>query len=236
MFKNITWCGLALAAAGVVAVPSAQAGQRWDDKTRLTFSEPVEVPGHVLPAGTYTFKLLDSMSDRHIVRIFNADGSQVIATIMTIPDQRLKATDNTVIKFTEMPSGSPEAIRAWFYPGHTIGQEFVYSKRRAAQLAKVSHTVVPALTIDVTDEDAMKTAEIVAITPDEKEVPVAVAMRMPDVAPAAPAATVATAAPRARELPHTATAMPLVAVLGFGAIALALGLAAFGKRGSNASA
>ncbi len=44
----------------------------WNHKTKLPFSEPIEVPGKVLPAGEYTFKLMDSQSDRHIVEIYNA--------------------------------------------------------------------------------------------------------------------------------------------------------------------
>lgn len=233
MITNIKWCGVALL-VGVLAASNVEARQKWDDKTRLTFSEAVEVPGHVLPAGTYTFKLVDSNTNRHIVRILNADGSKVIATIMTVSDQRLKVTDKTVIKFTEMPKGSPEAIRAWFYPGNAIGQEFVYSKHRAAQLAKISHEAVPALTLDVTDETAMKTAALVEITPDEKEMPMAEMMSMPAEKPA-PVATVATAEPRRRQLPHTASSLPLVTLLGLTSLAFALCLMAFSKRAATAS-
>src|SRR5581483_5978816 len=161
---------------GLVAVAAAR-GDEWNKKTILTFSQPVEIPGHVLPAGTYTFQLADSSADRHIVRVFNADGSKILATVMTIPDYRLKATDETVIKFGEVPRGAPEAIRAWFYPGNTVGQEFVYPKARATELAKVTKTVVPAVMSDVADDvAALKSAPIVAITPDEQEMPVATAI------------------------------------------------------------
>ncbi len=224
--KNILWVGLTLSLLGLVSVAPASADER-DKKTILTFSQPFEIPGHVLPAGTYTFKVLDSLSDRHIVQVFDADGSKIIATVMAIPDYRLKGTDKTVIKFTEVPAGSPEAIRAWFYPGNTIGQEFVYPKRRALQLAKAGHIVVPAITDDVSDVDAMKTASIVAVTEEEKEMPVAAVIQ---TTPMDTQANTAMASARStRELPHTASSWPLVLMLGLGALGAGISLMAFGK-------
>ena len=111
----------------------------------MTFSEPAEIPGQVLPAGTYWFRLMDSPSDRDIVQILNADQTKSIAIILAIPDYRLKPTGKTVITFAERAAGSPEAIRAWFYPGDNYGQEFVYPKARAAQLAKVVKQAVPSM-------------------------------------------------------------------------------------------
>ena len=114
----------------------------------MTFSGPVEIPGvhlkgwSVLPAGTYVFKILDSQSDRHIVQIFNADETQIYATILAIPNYRLKATDKTVVTFRERPAGEPDALRAWFYPGRNWGEEFVYPKARAIALAKETNTPV----------------------------------------------------------------------------------------------
>ena len=43
----------------------------------MTLSAKKPVPGMVLPAGTYTFRLFDSTSDRHIVQIFNRKGTQL---------------------------------------------------------------------------------------------------------------------------------------------------------------
>ena len=110
---------------------STASAQSWNKRTSVTFSAPVEIPGvgaQVLPAGTYVFRLLDSQSDRHIVQIFNKDESHLYATILAIPNYRLKATDKTVMTFAERAAGDPQAIRAWFYPGDNSGQEFVYPK------------------------------------------------------------------------------------------------------------
>ena len=103
----------------VLVVPSATADE-WNRETVVTFSGPVEVPGagaQTLPAGTYVFKIVDAESDRHIVRIFNADKTHIFTTIIAIPNYRVLATDKTVITFSERPAGQPEALRAWFYPG-----------------------------------------------------------------------------------------------------------------------
>src|SRR5579872_366997 len=145
-FKAVTTvCGLALACA--LLAPNVKADE-WDKKTIITFSGPVEIPGvhlqgfGVLPAGTYVFKVLDSKSDRHIVQIFSKDELTVYATILAIPNYRLKATDKTVMTFRERPAGQPEALRAWFYPGRQWGEEFVYPKARAIVLAKETHEAV----------------------------------------------------------------------------------------------
>src|SRR2546430_9915918 len=127
---------------------STASAQPWNKKTTVTFSAPVEIPGisaQVLPAGTYVFRLLDSLSDRNIVQIFNKNESHLYATILAIPNYRLKATDKTVMTFGERRVGDPQAIRAWFYPGDNFGQEFVYPKTKALQLAQI--TKVPVLYI-----------------------------------------------------------------------------------------
>jgi len=231
MIKKFVWMAMSVSLLALVMASSAQADE-FDKKTVLTFSGPVEIPGHVLPAGTYIFKLADTMGDRHIVQVFNADGSQIIATFMAVPDYRLTATDQTVIKFREMPRGSPEAIRAWFYPGNTIGNEFVYPKHRALQLAKTAKAVVPATVVETSDADALKTAPIVAITPDEKEVPVTAAIQTTplDSDASRSSSTAGTAGVGPTHMPKTASALPLVVLFGLGALGAAFGLMVFGRR------
>ena len=96
---KVVFCLLAITLFSAALVPNARADQ-WNKKTVVTFSQSVEVPGKVLPAGTYTFQLLDSPSDRHIVEIFNADGSQIITTILAINNYRLEPTGETVMNFS----------------------------------------------------------------------------------------------------------------------------------------
>src|SRR5260370_17299502 len=105
-----------------------------DKKTIVTFSAPVEIPGKALPAGTYVFKVLDSQSNRNILQIFDKDEKQLYATVLAIPDYRLKPSDKPVIQFEERPSGTPEAVKAFFYPGDDYRLHFLSPHDRAVQI------------------------------------------------------------------------------------------------------
>jgi len=236
-FVKSIFAVFALTLLGATLAPGVHADE-WNKKTVMTFNQPVEIPGQILPAGTYTFVLLDSPADRHIVQIFNADGSHIIATVLAINDYRLKPTGDTVVKFAERSGDNPEALKAWFYPGDNFGQEFVYPKQRAIELAVIAKQPIPALAADSTD---LTLVPIVAETPEQKEVPVAeVIMVTPapaEVATPAPAVQVTTPAPvvetapapvvETQQLPQTASQLPLVMLLGLVALGVALALKRF---------
>jgi hypothetical protein len=234
MIKNCIWIGLTLSLVGFMS--ATVRADEWDGKMVLTFTQPVEIPGHVLPAGTYTFKLADSASDRHIVQIFNADESQIIATVLAIPHYRATPTDQRIVTFTESPAGSPETIRAWFYPGRALGQEFVYPKPRATQLAKAAKAPVPAIAGEAADPD-LRTVPVVAVTPDATEIPVAMAIETNRVDQRAISRSpgVNQRAQNARQLPPTAGLLPMVVLLGLGSIGVAFGLMALGKPATASS-
>jgi hypothetical protein len=120
-------CGLLTLLVGGAAcfAPAAKADE-WNKETVVTFSEPLQIPGKVLPAGTYVFKLADSESDRDIVQISTKDQKHLLATIMAVPDDRAEPTGKTVLTLEERPSGSPEALHSWFYAGDTDGVQFLY--------------------------------------------------------------------------------------------------------------
>jgi formate/nitrite transporter FocA (FNT family) len=56
--------------------------------TKISFSEAVQVPGTVLPAGTYQFVVARNESNQNIVQIFNAAGTKLYATVQTVPAER----------------------------------------------------------------------------------------------------------------------------------------------------
>jgi len=213
-----------------LACPLGAIADEWNKKTTVTFSKPVEIPGvgaQVLPAGTYVFKLLDSSSNRHIVQVFNERGDHVYATILAIPNYRLRATDQTVMTFGERAAGDPQAIRAWFYPGNNWGQEFVYPKKRAIELAKLTNMPVLAMPSELAenitlparsanDEPvlALKQAPLEAVKPTGEEVAIS------EVVEAPPAQTVQTQKVD-RALPHTASPLPLAGLIGILALATA---------------
>ena len=96
-----------------------------DEKTIVTANEPIQVPGKVLPAGTYVFKLLDP-NDRTLFAIYDANEMHLITTIRGIPGYRMETPGKLILQFEERPSGQPEALKALFYPGYNSGVEFVY--------------------------------------------------------------------------------------------------------------
>ena len=191
-FVKSVCCAVALAAC---LTPSARADE-WNKKTILTFSGPVQIPGVTLSAGTYVFKLADLASNRHVVQVFDKDEKKIYATILAIPDQKLEPSDKPVVMFTERPAGIPQAVKAWFYPGETIGNEFVYPKDQAMKIAKETHQSVlsmeeaSATTTEEQRRDAMKSAEVTRVDESTAETTSAAA-----AAPSATATSTTTAAP-----------------------------------------
>jgi hypothetical protein len=211
-------------------MPIAKADD-WDQKTTFTFSGPVEIPGQVLPAGTYVFKLANSSSDRNIVQVFNRDESHLYGTFLAIPDYRLQRADRTIITFDERPAGTPEAVKAWFYPGDNYGHDFVYPKPKAVALAKANNapvpsmpaglapsTTMPATTMQEPQVKAMQATPLKAQKPTEQEVELAEVFAVEAVPAPVPASDLPA------ELPATASNLPLIGIFGLLSLAMALGL------------
>src|SRR5262249_9804103 len=150
--------------------------------TKITVNQPFEVPGKVLPAGTYMVKLVDIAGERHVVRFLSEDESKVFATVIGIPDFRLKTTDKTSMTFYESEVGNPRPLHAWFYPGHQFGLEFAYPEKRAAQIATITeeHVIAtkepeffpPAAEAAPTVKELLEES-LVAVEPGGKEVELA---------------------------------------------------------------
>ena len=108
----------------VLFVPVAQADPV-NHTTYFTFNTPFSLPGVTLPAGTYLFER--DASSPSVARIFSSDRRHLYATLMTLPTMRVAPADEPTVVFTERPTSLPPAMRAWFYPGETYGQEFLWS-------------------------------------------------------------------------------------------------------------
>jgi len=217
-----------------------------EHNTLVTFSAPVEVPGstpQVLPAGKYTFKVVDSKVNRNIVQIANEDETHVYTTILAIPIRREVETDQTVMTFEERPAGQPQALKAWFYPHERMGQEFLYSKERATELAKSSNSRVPyseSASLTTTGPTAVTPSPIMRMTPggesvqseplseqspsnsNTQQVQTTPAPPTPQAAPIQQAQATSTAPAPIREspaqatnsLPNTGSNLPTVALFG----------------------
>lgn len=216
--KIITFAFLGVLA---ITLPQAKADE-WNQKTTFTFSGSVEIPGQVLGPGTYVFKLADSQSDRNVVQVFNKNENHLYGTFLAIPDYRLKPAGKPIITFEERAAGSPEAVKAWFYPGENYGHEFVYPKTKAVELAKANNrpvasmpaelaanTTMPATTMKEAHVMAMKQAPLKAQQPTEEEVEIAEVFAAPPV-------------PLPASLPQTASSLPLVGLIGLVALGFAM--------------
>ncbi len=130
--------------------PRAVRADDFNDRTIVKFSNTVRVPGTVLQAGAYVFKVLESSADRVVVQISDERESHVFATLIAIPDfymtpqarrddPQSPSFDETHMTFFEAGPGEPEAIKAWYYPSANMGREFVYSKAEKALIENTAH-------------------------------------------------------------------------------------------------
>jgi hypothetical protein len=106
-----------------------------NESTQITFSAPVQIPGQVLPAGTYTFRRANN-DDLDLIQVFNADRTALLATVQTVSTDRMQTTGDTAITLAEPESGNPPLLVRWFYPGCLTGHEFVYSKEQEHEIAQ----------------------------------------------------------------------------------------------------
>jgi len=219
----------------------------WNKKTYVTTSQSIEVPGAILPPGKYVFKLLDSQSDRHIVQVLNDRENHVFATDFAIPKQRMEPVGKTILTFYEVPGGGPEPVRAWFYPGDTIGQEFVYSPKRMAEIRAAmrgSETTVaenrtpePAPVTQPAEQPAAETPappppapEATESQPTEEQQPA----ETPAAAAAPAPAPAETPAPEPA-MPHTAGNTIGIGLLGLTCVGLASSLRIANRRMGSSS-
>jgi hypothetical protein len=138
-----SFVSVALLLAFLAALPAARADET-NQETKVTFNQAVQVSGHVLPAGTYLFLLPDDINQHQVVRIFSPDRRKLYATVLTDYVERTQPTDNTAFTLGERGSALPEAIVTWFYPGRTVGHEFLYPKRVQKELGKVQQATIVA--------------------------------------------------------------------------------------------
>jgi hypothetical protein len=124
-----------------------------DESTTITFSQPIQIPGRVLAAGTYVFKLA-STDDLNVVQVFNADRTVLYATLQTIATDRREPTDHTVVALAEQGAGQPDVLLKWFYPGRETGKEFLYPQPKEKELAQDKQQTVMATRPTVSNPDA----------------------------------------------------------------------------------
>jgi hypothetical protein len=190
----------------------------YDKLAYLTFSAPVQVPGAMLNAGTYRFRLANPGTSRNVVQVMSNNGRIVYATFHTLPDMRTVVTPNPVVTFRETPAGVPAAVKSLFYGGEHSGYKFVYPRGGPIMTAEVrpqppiTHTPIPPAPAPVEKPEIEVFVEPMEYLPAEAPQP--------------------TDEPPTEELPKTASPLPLVAVGGLTSLLVGLGLDVLRRRHS----
>ena len=196
-FKSIlSATGAAVVLAGGLA---AAQGVVPDRSTFVTISAPVSIPGMVLPAGEYLFRIADSQTNRNIVQIYDKERSKIFATLIAVAAERNEPSNESVITFRETPANEAPALRYWYYAGEKTGQEFAYPKSQAIKIARASGESVMAIDTAESDLEAMQKAEMHRMDANSPDLAAPAAEQSQAAAPAAQTQAPAEPAPAARE-------------------------------------
>jgi hypothetical protein len=226
-------------------VPIDAHAQRPSDKrTYFTFSQPITLPGVTLPAGTYLFRLADATIGSRVVQILSEDGTNSHAMLLSIPAQRFDVPDEPEIHFMETASNMPAAVKIWWYPGDTIGHEFIYPEAQARLLASGGGEPVLMTQAQSTTVEELETAELSRVSPSGDETTVESENVPAAITPTGPMQRGTLASPETSsdlqavgttgqrqaqaELPQTASLLPLTAIAG--TLSLCCGLILWRQR------
>jgi hypothetical protein len=205
---------------GVASTPAY--GQTDREVSSFTVTEPVDVGAFTLPPGTYLIKVVQLQDNRNMIQVSNMDQTKMFATVLARPHPILQeeVTPSSRLIYYTTASGRPLALRTWFASETSSGQDIIYPKRRAMELAAAAKVPVIAIPDDV-QEAEYKSAPLTIVTPDLQVKPYE-----------EPAPTLVAEAVPAKELPRTASHVPLFAALGLLSLGGAFGLRALTNRAS----
>lgn len=167
MFRTILGLGLSatLFASAVQAQPA-------DKRTYFTFSGPIALPGVTLPAGRYLFRIVDTTTSRKVIQVLDENQTKPFTMANTIPDQRRDPAKDATVVFYESPRGTPAAVKSWWYPGESIGYQFIYPRSQAKQIAKSTGQPVLTTKTDSTKSEETKSAELTRVDSNGRDVDV----------------------------------------------------------------
>jgi hypothetical protein len=205
----------------LVAAPAPAFAQSDRENSTFTVTEPIDVGSFTLQPGTYLIKVVTLESNRNMIQVTNEDQTKVFASVLATPHHLTvdeAAPASRYIYYAAGP-GQRKALRTWYARDTTNGQDIIYPKQRAIEIAAVTKAPVIAVPDEVKEAE-YKSAPLLVVTPDQVK---------PYEAP--PPVVVAEARP-ARNLPATASDVPLFALLGAVSLGAGLGLRALANRAS----
>jgi hypothetical protein len=226
MKKLMTCLALGAFATLLAVAPTHSAlAQSQPEAATFVVTEPLDVGTITLQPGTYHIKVVKIDSNKDMLRVMDAEQMKIFTTVLTRP---YPITMGEVIPESRYvvwstPAGQPQVLRTWFAPDRSIGHEIVYSQKRAMELAAIAREPVIAVPDEVT-ADTYPTAPLLIVTPERQVRPWEPRLAEREPAPARVA--------EARELPRTASRVPLFAAFGLLSLAGAFGLRALVNRAS----
>jgi hypothetical protein len=208
--------------AGVVAATANAQGT--NEKAFFTTTEQLDVGGTILEPGTYEISVVPGRLNRNMLRIWNADRSELFATILSVPHPEGAAEEmvpeNRYVYYPAS-ANNVKALRTWFAPNTPAsgGHDIVYPQSRALELAVLAEEPVVAVPDEV-QEAELETAPLVVVTPKKEVTP----YEEPPKVQAPPPVRVA------ERLPQTASNVPMWAGLGLLSLVAALGLGVLARK------
>jgi hypothetical protein len=207
--KSGLFFGIICLATASVLAPVTRADDSAKQAT-VTIQSPEQVPGSVLPAGSYAFKQTGAQLGWTIVQIYSNDGSALVTTILAYPNPKVASNGQNVIVYPANGSGSIPAIEGIVFAGDSTVQQLAYPRTAADQIGTANHIRIPTTGTDDayphslpdaasswsapvannSDSDASMTAQNTAMTPQN------------------------TAMTRQEKLPQTASPLPMIALIG----------------------
>lgn len=186
----------------------------------FNLSSSSHLPGITLPPGAYKIQVVNRLSDRVILRVDDAKGT-VHETFLGVSNTEIpKPADRGPITWAN-PAGKASYMKGWYFPGSTAVIEFVYPKAEAVSIATANPGKVPA--VDPASEG--KVADP-TLSQDDIRLVTLWLLSLQEVGPGSPSGGIkaeryqltanADYRPAIRSLPHTASLMPVLWILGFG--------------------
>ena len=163
--KRVKLIATAVALAVLAVLASRATAQQIDtnDRTFLTFSTSVEMPGVTLQPGTYVFKLAET-GQRNVVQVWDKDEKNMMGHWTFVQAERPRVTEDTVVMFKETREGATPAVQYWYAPGEKVGKEFIYPKDQAERIAARTGVKVRS------DDGVVEASASVAAAPAEAPV------------------------------------------------------------------
>jgi len=208
----------------------------------FTISNPSHIPGATLVPGSYTIHVVTRLSDRVILKVDAVNGD-VHSTFLGIPNRELpKPATTGPVKWGNPADGS-QYLKGWYFPGSASVVEFVYPKAEAVAIASANPAKVPA--VDPASEG--KVADN-TLSQDDMQLLTLWLLSLEQVGPSSGGDSAkpgikaerytqvaSVLKPVIKALPHTASRIPLVWLLGFSSLiaAFVLRLIASQNRASE---